>query len=505
MKSPTYEVYSDLIQKISNDINYNWYYREIISKIISNTTFADYIIENVWENHVKDNVLRDVFNSIRDNINIKNYYNFYPSYIVIKIISQFLTDEMDDFSKIQNYLQMIETKKHNIINYIIKNYDFTNVKKLQIYDFEYEVESDSELLKVLQLSNCYPNILFIYAFKYNLRKFTKRINDKYDNKIVELFFKYKNNKYTETLKKEIYLVNNRKLKEIIIDQVLVYDDKFQKYIEKDETLRQILSSKISDEKIYEYENFNFYEFNDDDNKIKLKKLEVNNTNNTTSEQNFISFINNIQDLDKIDTHFPDNLERIKEVLSTIAIHKKFNIMLPKNLIDNYTSKLPVFLKNHVILFTLEQNDRKITDMQFQLYFTRGLPLVFKTDDITLEKFVGPLLSRLALTFRSDAFNIYREKVSTKTLCQEDLFMDIWMKKQLQYISHFISCISLYLDINNISPSVRNLTEILTVFSNNTQFTKLKTTYDDIPTFFYELLEFYFVGPNFLLVRFKNRI
>ena len=490
MKSPTYETYYELLETISNDIRYNFYYKEVLSKIVAEKNFDDFIMKNTWDN--KDEVLKDVLNSLKNSLTIKQYYNYFPSYIVIKIISQFLIDELEDFSKIQLYLQIIESKKNiNIIHDIIKDYNFSKTQKLPIYDFEFEIEGNKELLKVLELSHCYPNILFIYAFKYHLREFKTRMDNKYKNKILELFLKYKN-KYTESIKKEIYLVNNNKLKDIILEQVLNFDEKFRKYTEKDAPLRQIMNSKVSEDKILEYESFNFYEI--EDNKIKINKFQDNN-NEKNMTNNFMSFI---QNLNAKSSNLPENLERIKEVLTTMAIHKKFNIMLPQHQIENYGNHLPEFLKNHALNFTNSSSNEedRITDFQFALYFTRGLSLVYQTEDLTLAKFVGPLLTKLSMTIKStEAFNIYKEKGNIKTLFQEDLFMELWMKKQLQYLSHFISCITLFLDVNDISVTTEVISQVLELFSDNKHFYKLKTTYDDLPVNFCELFEYYFSSTS----------
>jgi len=493
MKSPTYATYSEILKKISNDIRHNFYYKEILSKLMTEKNFDDFLMTTVWEVQISDDqILIDVLYSLKNNLTIKQHYNYFPSYIVMKIISQFLSNELEDFSKIQKYLQIIESKKNiNIIHDIIQDYDFSNTQKLPIYDFEQDVESNKELLKVLELSHSYPNILFIYAFKYHLREFKNRMDMKYRNKVLELFLKYKN-KYTESIKKEIYLVNTTKLKDIILEQVLPFDDKFRKYLEKDAPLRQIMNSKISEDKILEYENFNFYEITED------KKLNLNKFTSPEMQKTKEDFMNFIQTLNKqySSLYVPDNLERIKQVLATMAIHKKFNIMLPQSQIDNYSSHLPDFLQKHAASInetgssSEEEENRKITDLQFILFMTRGVALKYDTEDTTLANFVGTLLSKLSMTSSFKNFH-GKEKGNIKTLFEEDLFMEIWMKKQLQYLSHFISCVSLFLDANHVTVTTEILNETLELFSENKNFSKLKTTYDDLPVSFCELLEYYF--------------
>ena len=495
MKSPTYATYSEILKKISNDIRYNFYYKEILSKLMTEKNFDDFLMTTVWEVQISDDqILKDVLSSLKNNLTIKQHYNYFPSYIVVKIISHFLSNELEDFSKIQKYLQIIESKKNsNIIHDIIQDYDFSNTQKLPIYDFEQDVETNKELLKVLELSHSYPNILFIYAFKYHLREFKNRMDLKYRNKVLELFLKYKN-KYTESIKKEIYLVNTTKLKDIILEQVLPFDDKFRKYLEKDAPLRQIMNSKISEDKILEYENFNFYEITED------KKLNLNKFTSPEMQKTKEDFMNFIQTLNKqySSLYVPDNLERIKQVLATMAIHKKFNIMLPQSQIDNYSSHLPDFLQKHAVSINEtgssdEEEDnynKKTTDLQFILFMTRGVALKYDTEDTTLANFVGTLLSKLSMTSSFKNFH-GKEKGNIKTLFEEDLFMEIWMKKQLQYLSHFISCVSLFLDANHVTVTTEILNETLELFSENKNFSKLKTTYDDLPVSFCELLEYYF--------------
>jgi hypothetical protein len=481
MKSPTFETYTDLLKLIVKDMNFNWYYTEILTKLTKEPQLADCIVKEDLK--VDDTVLQEVIISMKSKLTTKEYYNYYPSYMIIKIVTQMLLYDLDDFSKIQLYLQMIENKKSNVIHEIIKEYDFSKLQKLDIYDFESDVENDKELLKVLELSQSYPNILFIYAFKYNLRDFKERMDQKYNNKVLELFLKYKN-KYTESVKKEIYLVNNVKLKEIILEQVWRYDDKFRKYTDKDETLRQIINSQISDEKILEYENFNFYE-------IKETKVEVKNI--VAKHNDFSVYLRNLQEINKGD-FVPANLERIKEVMITIALYKKFNIPLPQNQIDNYHENLPSFLKSHVD-FTIEL-ERKNIDLQFALYLTKGITLKYITDDVTMANFTGPALSKLAMTFKMDMFNLYKEKqVDLKTLFEDDLFMNLWMKKQLQYLSRFLGSVMMFLDANNVAVTTSVIQEALHIFSDSSHFSKLKTTYDDIPVYFSELLEYSFELEN----------
>jgi hypothetical protein len=481
MKSPTFETYSDLLKLIVKDMNFNWYYTEILLKLTSEPHLADFIVKG--DVKVDDAILEEVMTTMKSKLTIKEYYNYYPSYMILKIVTQMLLYDLEDFSKIQLYLQMIENKKSNVIHDIIKEYDFSKLQKLDIYDFESDVENDKELLKVLELSQSYPNILFIYAFKYNLRDFKERMDQKYNNKVLELFLKYKN-KYTESVKKEIYLVNNVKLKEIILEQVWQYDEKFRKYTDKDETLRQIINSKISDDKILEYENFNFYE-------IKETKVEVKNI--VEHHNDFSAYLVKLRETNKGD-FLPANLERIKEVLITIALYKKFNLPLPQNQIDNYHENLPTFLKSHVD-FTIE-SERKNSDLQFVLYLTKGITLKYITDDATIANFTGAALSKLAMTFKVDMFNLYKEKlVDFRTLYQDDLFMNLWMKKQLQYISRFLGSVIMFLDANNVPVTSNTIEEALQIFSDNSHFSKLKTTYDDIPVYFSELLEYSFELEN----------
>lgn len=483
MKSPNYETYRELLKLITKDMNYNWYYTEILSKLSSDNNFAEFIMKGNYVGKEDDNVLQEVMTSLKSKLTIKEYYNFYPSYMIIKIVTQMLLYDLQDFSKIQLYLQMIESKKSNTIHDIIKEYDFAKLQKLDIYDFENDVEKNKELLKVLELSQCYPNILFIYAFKYHLRYFKERMEKKYKNKILELFLKYKS-KNTESNKKDLNLVNDVKLKEVILEQVWKFDRQFRDYTEKDETLRQIMNSKISDEKIVEYENFNFYE-------IKETKVEVKNI--VAQHNDFSSYLESLRQTDK--SHFlPSNLDRIKEVLATIALYKKFNLPLPENQVDNYHENLPSFLKTHVD-FELE-SDRKFVDLQFSLYLTKGITLKYNTDDDTLSTFEGSLLSTMAMTLKADIFNLYKEKViDFKTLFQDDLFFNLWMKKQLQYLSRFIGSIIMFLDGNNVAVTTEVIQDALYIFSDNANLSKLKTSVDDIPVYFSELLEYYFELEN----------
>lgn len=483
MKSPNYETYAELLKLIVKDMNYNWYYTEILSKLGSDSNFTEFILKGHWNEKVDDVVLQEVLTSLKSKLTIKEYYNFYPSYMIIKIVTQMLLHDLEDFSKIQLYLQMIEHKKSTIIHDIIKEYDFSKLQKLEIYDFEHDVENDKELLKVLELSQSYPNILFIYAFKYHLRDFKTRMDQKYKNKILELFLRHKN-KNTESAKKDLNLVNNVKLKEIILEQVWQIDDKFRRFTEKDETLREIINSKISDEKILEYENFNFYE-------IKETKVEVKNI--MTQHHDYSSFLSTLRQTDK--SHFlPGNLERIKEVLATLALYKKFNIPLPQSQMDNYRENLPSFLKTHVDF--QQVSDRKYVDLQFTLFLTKGIVLKYNTDDTTLSDFVGSILSKMSLTLKADAFNEYKEKVvDFSILFQDDLFLNLWMKKQLQYLSRFIGSLIMFLDANHVTVTTDILQDALQIFSDSSHFTKLKTSFDDIPVYFTELLEYYFDLEN----------
>jgi len=458
------------------------------------------IIHTSWENNndIQDPILKDVLYALKNNLTIKQHYNYYPAFIVVKIISQFLTDELENFAKIQKYLQIIESKKNvNIIHDIIKDYDFSNTRKLPLYDFEQEIEKNKELLKVLQLSQYYPNILFIYAFKYHLRAFKNRMDSKYRNKILELFLRYKNN-YTESIKKEIYLVNTTKLKDFILEKVLAVDDKFNKYIEKDVNLREIINAQVSDEKIVEYETFNFYELAPKDIHITLSSHENNNDDEkedgkkpNMNQRTFIKFIQSLYD-GYSSKSLPDNLERIKEVLATMAIYKKFNIPLPENLMNNYSTNLPEFLKTHVESINEEtKTTRGMMDMKFSLYMTRGVVLKYDTEDTTLAHFVGSLLSTLSKTLKQDSFaTVYKDK-DLKKLLSEDLFMEIWVKKQLQYLSHLIHNISLFLDSNSVPVTSAMLTDALEDFTENKQFSKSKTSYDDLPASFCEFMEYFF--------------
>ena len=492
-KSPTYETYGKLLNDITNDIKYNYLYSNILGKL-NTAGFDTFIASN--DISALSPALQNVIVSIRSNLTIKKYYNYYPSYLVIKIIRQFLLDDLEDFTKIQQYLISIENKKNsNIFHDIIKDYGFNRLQKLAIYDFEYEVESDKELHKVLELSHCYPNILFIYAFKYDLRHFKNRMEFKYRNKILELFLKYKN-KYTESIKKEIYLVHNRKLKDIIIDQVLNYDDKFRKYVDKDVPLRQIISSMISEQKLHEYENFNF----DIEISPQFNFMFSTAVATVTNSESFPSYLTTLDASFDNERTLPENLEKMKQVLATIAVHKKFQIPLPQNQLDNYTANLPLILKPHVKGFNdsineSEEDNRFVMDMKCMLYYIRGVPLTFDTEDATLAKFVGPLIANLSMisSFRPTDMAIYRDnKVNIKTILQEDLFFNLWLKRQLQYVSNLLSCLTLFLEVNSISINNSSVhLDILKIFSGSHLFTKTKTLYDDIPSFFCELLEYHF--------------
>lgn len=492
-KSPTYETYGKLLNDITNDIKYNYLYSNILGKL-NTAGFDTFIASN--DISALSPALQNVIVSIRSNLTIKKYYNYYPSYLVIKIIRQFLLDDLEDFTKIQQYLISIENKKNsNIFHDIIKDYGFNRLQKLAIYDFEYEVESDKELHKVLELSHCYPNILFIYAFKYDLRHFKNRMEFKYRNKILELFLKYKN-KYTESIKKEIYLVHNRKLKDIIIDQVLNYDDKFRKYVDKDVPLRQIISSMISEQKLHEYENFNF----DIEISPQFNFMFSTAVATVTNSESFPSYLTTLDASFDNERTLPENLEKMKQVLATIAVHKKFQIPLPQNQLDNYTANLPLILKPHVKSFNdsineSEEDNRFVMDMKCMLYYIRGVPLKFDTEDSTLARFVGPLISNLSMIspFRPTDMAIYRDnKVNIKTILQEDLFFNLWLKRQLQYVSHLLSCLTLFLEMNSIDINNSSVhLDILKIFSGSQLFTKTKTSYDEIPSFFCELLEYHF--------------
>lgn len=482
MKSPTFETYSELFNLIKKDMSYNDYYTKILSKLGSDHNFADFIVKGDGGDIIKDSVLQEVMSSMKGKLTIKEYYNFYPSYLVIKIVTQMLLFDLDDFSKIQMYLQMIENKKSNVIHDIIKQYGFSNLQKLDIYDFENEVKDKEELLKVLNLSQSYPSILFIYAFKYHLRKFKDRMEEKYKDKLLELFLQHKGNNTVST-KRDLYLVNNVKLKELILEFLEKrYDNGvFEKYIDKDVTLRQLINSQISDDKIVEYENFNFY----DD--IKETHVEVKNI--VAQHNDFNTYLLKLEESEKGE-FIPANLERVKEVLTTIALYKKFSVPLPQNQIDNYNTNLPSYFKNHVN-FSVE-TERKNIDLQYSLYLTKGITLNYKTDDVTLSEFVGPLLTKMAATLKADMFNVYKEKVADfKTLFQDDLFLNLWMKKQLQYISRFLGLIMMFMDANNVDVTTGIIQDTLQIFSDSSHFQKLKTTYDDIPIYFGELLEYYF--------------
>ena len=481
MKLPTYETYKDILSEIADEVNYNFYYKEILAKIASDSNFAFFLSKSETPIiNSESPIFQNVIESVKSKLSVKEYYDFYPAYIVIKIIIQMLTHEVDDFSKIQIYLQLCEKKKTSIIHDIIKDYQFSKLKKLDVYDFETEVSENGELLKVLQLSHCYPTILFIFAFKYYLRQFNERMNSKYENKILELFLKYKH-QYKESVKKQIYLVNNDELKKIILEKVLEYDDKFRNYIAKDESLRLLINSKISDEKILEYENFNFYEINETNIKIK--------TTSNVDKTEYVSFLTTLSTKITKESQFPDNLERIKEVLATIVIYKKFNLPLPDNYIENYRNNLPEFLKKH-ILFNPE-TDRKYIDMQFSLFLCKSIQLTYKSDDITLSKLVGGLLSNLSTVFKSETFGIYKSSEDVKVLLDNDLFMKLWLEKQLKYLSNFVSCIYLFLESNQVKPTNENLLEALKIFSDNVHFFQQKTTYDELPLYFVELVDSYF--------------
>ena len=485
-KSPTYETYTMLLDSITNDIKYNYLYSNILGKL-NTTGFDTFIASN--DISTLSPALQNVIVSIRSNLTIKKYYNYYPSYLVIKIIRQFLLDDLEDFTKIQQYLIHIESKKNsNIFHDIIKDYGFNRVQKLAIYDFEYEVESDKELHKVLELSHCYPNILFIYAFKYDLRHFKNRIEFKYRNKILELFLKYKN-KYTESIKKEIYLVHNRKLKDIIIEQVLNYDDKFRKYVDKDAPLRQITSSMISEQKLHEYENFNF----DIEIASPFNFMLSTAVATVTNSESFPTYLTTLDASFENQTTLPENLEKMKQVLATIAVHKKFQIPLPQNQLDNYMANLPLILKPHVKSFNDSINESEENrDMKCMLYYIRGVPLKFDTEDSTLARFVGPLISNLSMISPFRPTDNRDNKVNIKTILQDDLFFNLWIKRQLQYVSHLLSCLTLFLEMNSIDINNSSVhLDILKIFSGSQLFTKTKTSYDEIPSFFCELLEYHF--------------
>jgi hypothetical protein len=70
-----------------------------------------------------------------------------------------------------------------------------------------------------------------------------------------------------------------------------------------------------------------------------------------------------------------------------------------------------------------------------------------------------------------------------------------MKKQLQYISRFLGSVIMFLDANNVPVTSNTIEEALQIFSDNSHFSKLKTTYDDIPVYFSELLEYSFELEN----------
>lgn len=486
-KCPTYETYNQILDMISNDSKYNFLYSSILAKL-NTPQFDSYILNCNMSSY--STTLQSVVTSVRGNLLIKKHYNLYPSFLVTKIIKEFLLNDLEDFTRIQQYLHQIESK-NNILHDIIQQYGFNKVQTLHIYDFEFEVETNKELLQVLELADKYPNILFIYAFKYNLRNFKNRMEVKYRNKILELFLKYKN-KYTESIKKEIYIVHNRKLKDIIVDQVLTYDDKFRKYVEKDAPLRQITSSMISEEKLHDYENFNFFD---------IDHITSNNTPKTpTMTNNFSNYLSSLDNSFSTENILPSNLEKVKMVLATIAIHKKFQIVLPQNQIDNYTNNLPAVLKSHVTNFNQnisEVDDRLANDIKCMLFFIRGIPLKFKTEDNTLASFIGPLISNLAMVspFRPHDSSMYRDKPNINYLLENDLFFNMWVKRQLQYTSNLISCLSLFLEINSVSIDQNVITDILTIFSDTAVFTKLKTSYDDVPTSFSELIEYYFTTDN----------
>lgn len=465
-KSPSYETYQELLETIEHDINYNWYFCELMKYITSYPDFTVFLGERESEG---GDILNDVLMSIKENIKIKEYYKYYSSYLVIKVLEKYLVNDLEDFSKIQRYLLMID-QKIDVINEILHHFDFKNIQKLDIYDFETDVSSNSELRKVLSVSQTHPNILFIYVFKYHLRKFKNRIDSMIDNKIFELFLKYKN-KDTESIRNEIYLVNNYKLKEIILDQILMYDEKFKRYIDKDETVRMLLNSKITEQKLLEYENFNFYEVNVKDMKKGLTM---------DDRQQFASFISSLR-MKKNVKNIPDNLEKVKMVLATIAIYRKFNLILPQNQVENYRTHLPKFLVSHLD-FRVGVN----TDLQFILSMTKGLSLVYDTDDETLSKFVGSLLTKLSIS--SFSFD-YEKKVDIKLLF-DDTFMMLWLKNQMNYVSHLVSVISLFFDVSNVKVTNENLRWALEVLSDSREFSSLKTKYEDLPASFLDL-DYYF--------------
>jgi hypothetical protein len=185
-------------------------------------------------------------------------------------------------------------------------------------------------------------------------------------------------------------------------------------------------------------------------------------------------------------YFPENLEKVKEVLATIALHKKFNLVLPQNRVENYRSNLPEFLKSHVVLETDES--RKCIDLQFTLFMTKGLSLVYDTEDPTLQRLVGPLLSKLCVSTQFN-FDLYEKKVEIKNIF-EDMFMELWLKNQMNYISHLMAVISIFFDVSNIPVTIENLKYALVVLSDSGDFTKMKTKYEDLPSVFMDM-DFYF--------------
>jgi hypothetical protein len=488
-KSPTFETYQEVVEMINNDIKYKILYTNILSQLTT-PTFDDYLLK-CDINHLSL-TLKNVILSVRSNLTIKKHYNYYPSYLVIKIINEYLNNELEEFSVIQQFLYKIENKKSDsILQDIILSYGFAKLQMLPIYDFEYEVENDKELLKVLELSQSYPNILFIFSFKYHLRNFKNRMEFRYRNKILELFLKYKN-KYTESIKKEIYLVHNRKLKDIIIEQVLNYDDNFKKFIDKDIQLRQITSSLISDDKLYDYESFNFFDIEACESKMIDKLISRENSNKNNS---FSSYLASLDTSENDYNIFPDNLEKVKMVLATMSIHKKFQIPLPKNQIDNYDTHLPAILKPHIVSFNndLQRDDRLSLDIQSMLYYSKGVSLFHPTEDLTLQNFVGALITNLAMvsSFRPYDCAVYKEKTTINNILQDDLFMNMWLKRQLQYISNFISCTTLFLEINSVSVNPKTLNTVLSLFMDSSLFLKTNKTFSDVPIFFSDILEYYF--------------
>jgi hypothetical protein len=240
----------------------------------------------------------------------------------------------------------------------------------------------------------------------------------------------------------------------------------------------LLTSKISPEKLLEYENFNFFELN-------VQKTLRGVT--TDDRQRFKSFVLSLREDNKNKLiYFPENLEKVKEVLATIALHKKFNLVLPQNRVENYRSNLPEFLKSHVVLETDES--RKCIDLQFTLFMTKGLSLVYDTEDPTLQRLVGPLLSKLCVSTQFN-FDLYEKKVEIKNIF-EDMFMELWLKNQMNYISHLMAVISIFFDVSNIPVTIENLKYALVVLSDSGDFTKMKTKYEDLPSVFMDM-DFYF--------------